>query len=81
MLGGRRLGESSCTHNLESINFSIDADFPDLRIHILIVANECDELDVGSGSASEWLELWAGNSGKRGSLGLHLGGERRIVWT
>lgn len=76
------LGESlSCTHNFESVDFAVDTDFPNLRIHILIAANECNKLDVGGGGASEWLELWAPNSGKRMSLDPHLVWVGRIVWT
>lgn len=67
------LGELlSCTHNFESVDFIIDTHFPDLGIHIISAANECNELDVGSGGASEWLELWARNSGKWECLDPHL---------
>lgn len=67
------------TYNLESVEFVIDADFPNLGVHVFIIADECNELDVGSGGASKWLEFWARNSGKRESLDPHLGWDGRIV--
>lgn len=77
MLGGS-LG---CTHNLENVDLAIDTDLPDFRVHILVIADEGNELDVGSRGSSEWLELWARNSGKRESLDPHLVRDGRIVWS
>lgn len=67
------------TYNLESEDFAIDTDLPNFRIQILIIADELNELDVGSGSASKWLQLWARNPGERRSLDPHLVWVGRIV--
>lgn len=69
------------THNLESEDLAVDTDFPNSGMLIIIIANECNELDVGSGGASEWLELWATDSGERESPSRHCVGNGGLICT
>lgn len=60
------------TYNFQSEDFAINTDFPNFGVHILTIADELNELDVGSGVASEWFELRTRNSGKTEFLNPHL---------
>lgn len=63
----------SDTHDLESVCFPIDANFPDLRIQILLTAQEVFKFNVGRSCTSKRRQLRSCESGKRqwASLGRH----------